>query len=46
MGKQLKSLLTQMWNANMLPNERMNKSGDNSAEDELIECAYLRTGKK
>ena len=46
MGKQLKSLLTKMRNANMLLNERVNKSGDNSAEDELIECAYLRTGKK
>ena len=46
MGKQLKSLLTKMRNANMLLKERVNKSGDNSAEEELIECAYVRTGKK
>lgn len=44
MGKQLKQLLTKMRNANMLLNERVNKSGDNSAEDELILCAYIRTG--
>ena len=35
-----------MRNANMLLKERVNKSGDNSAEEELIECAYVRTGKK
>ena len=46
MGKQFKSLLTKMRNANMLLKERVNKSGDNSAEEELIECAYIRTGKK
>ena len=44
MGKQLKQLLTKMRNANMLLNERVNKSGDNSVEEDLIECAYLRTG--
>lgn len=33
-----------MRNSNMLLNERVNKSGDNSVEEDMIECAYLRTG--
>jgi hypothetical protein len=45
MGKQFQQLLTKMRNQLMLLNQRVFKSGDNSGEDELIESAYIRTGK-
>jgi geranylgeranyl pyrophosphate synthase len=45
MGKQFQQLMKKMRNQLMVLNQRVFKSGDNSAEDELIESAYLRTGK-
>jgi hypothetical protein len=45
MGKQFQQLLTKMRNQLMLLNQRVFKSGDNSGKDELIESAYIRTGK-
>jgi hypothetical protein len=45
MGKQFQQLMKKMRNQLMILNQRVFKSGDNSAEDELIESAYLRTGK-